>query len=93
MGDDGSAWYVLGLATGLATGLGLGLAIAAPGRYSVVVPLKKDEHAALEHADASARMERRICLRVREAFSESMGADAGLDLLCADPLESTGRER
>lgn len=86
MSDDGSAWYMLGLATGLS----FGLVIAAPARYSVVVPLEKEEHAALEHADASARMARRLCLRVREAFSESIGSDEGLDFLCADPLESTG---
>ncbi|MBK5970106.1 hypothetical protein [Thiorhodovibrio litoralis] len=89
MDDDGSAWYMLGFATGL----GFGVAIAAPDRHSVVVPLEKDQRAALEQADAGVRMEREICLRVREAFSESLGSDEGLDFLCGDPSESTGPGR
>ncbi|EIC21066.1 hypothetical protein [Thiorhodovibrio frisius] len=89
MGDNGSAWYILGLSTGFI----FGLAIAAPSWHSVVVPLKKTEHAALVQATANARMERRICLRVREAFIKSLGSETDLDFLCADPIDATPPER
>lgn len=89
MGDDGSAWYILGLSTGFI----FGLAIAAPAWHSVVVPLKKTEHAALQQSVVSARMERRICLRVREAFTKSLGSETDLDFLCADPIDTAHPER